>query len=470
MSETARSRIESLRASVLPGAAAHRAFETQVRLAASQWATIEKIEQHQLHLLRKLVKAAAQETDYWRERIRPQQIDGCETLRAALDRIPVLSRDDLHDHGAALLAQRLPEHQVRAGVQASSGSTGLTVRVATTNLFLSWQKNLSLRCYLWAEFEFARAMAVIRKQPIGVAEYPDGERKTRWAAAGSIPFPTGPAFLLNTHASVEDQWEWLTRVKPAYLFTTPSMVRGFAQYPGREGGLALSRILTTGEVVDRDLRALVHDTLGVHIYDRYSSQEAGCMAIQCPAGDGYHVQSESVILEVLDNAGKPCRPGEIGRVVVTPLFNFATPLLRYELGDFAEVGGVCRCGRGLPLLNRIMGRRRNILLGPDGRHYWPTLESFDFFQVAQSRAHQFRQVAPGVLEVWLVVESPRTAAQEDEMRRIVAASLPGPFDIRFRYVDEFPRTANGKHEEFISYVTPPVKADGGRTRKLSSQR
>jgi phenylacetate-CoA ligase len=466
----AESRIGNLRGTVLPGAASRTAYETQLRLEASQWGAPGKIERHQLQHLRKLVRAAAQETSFWRERLRPQQIDGCGTLRAALKRLPILSRDDLHDHGPELVATRLPHGQIRAGMQSSSGSTGLTVRVATTNLFLKWQKMLSLRCYLWAGFDFSRPMAVIRKQPPGIADYPGGLHKPRWDAAGGIPFPTGPSYLLNTHASVEEQWEWLTRVKPAYLFTTPSMARAFAQYLGREPGVSLSRMLTTGEVVDSDLRSLVTETLGTDIYDRYSSQEAGCMAIQCPEGEGYHVQSEAVIVEVLDDAGRPCRTGEIGRVVVTPLFNFATPLIRYELGDFAEVGGPCSCGRGLPLLNRIMGRRRNILVAADGRHYWPTLESFDFFRVAQSRAHQFRQIAPDVLEVWLVVESPRTPAQEDEMRKIVGASLPGQFDIRFRYLAEFPRTPNGKHEEFVSLVSAQATDDRRQRHKASAPR
>jgi phenylacetate-CoA ligase len=59
---------------------------------------------------------------------------------------------------------------------------------------------------------------------------------------------------------------------------------------------------------------------------------------------------------VLDQRGNPRGPGEVGRVVVTPLNNFAMPLIRYELGDTAEVGAPCACGRGLPVLTRILDR------------------------------------------------------------------------------------------------------------------
>jgi len=71
--------------------------------------------------------------------------------------------------------------------------------------------------------------------------------------------------------------------------------------------------------------------------------------------------------------------------------------------------------------------------------------------------HQFRQVAPDAIEMWLVVDSPRTPAQEDEMRKIIAAALPVPFDISFRYVDTFPQSPSGKHEELISYVADPPR-------------
>ena len=372
-----------------------------------------------------------------------------------MSRLPVLSRDQAHDENKALRTKALPRGEVPAGTAKTSGSTGMTVHVASTKLDVRWQKILSLRWYLWAGLDFRHSVAAIHRLERGVADYPDGRRHSRWAPPSEIPFPTGPAFQLNINASLEQHWEWIQRIRPAYLAATPALVRSYAKIVSDNAQPLLERILTTGEVVDAPLRALVSARLGAKIHDKYATQEAGCMAIQCPDAASYHIQSEAVIVEVVDDTGKPCRPGEIGRVLVTPFFNLAMPLIRYEVGDFAEAGAGCTCGRSLPTLSRIMGRRRNILMGQDGKHYWPTLDSFDFFKVAESREHQFRQIAPDVIEVWLVVDSARTPAQEDVMRRLVAASLPGRFEIRFRYVSEFPRAPSGKHEEFVSFVSDP---------------
>src|SRR6202012_3802852 len=98
--------------------------------------------------------------------------------------------------------------------------------------------------------------------------------------------------------------------------------------------------------------------------------------------DHYHVQSEMLIAEVLRDDGTPCAPGEIGRLVLTDLCNFGMPMIRYEINDYAEVGALCDCGRGLPVLTRIMGRRRNMALDPDGRMFWPSFPTEDWYDAA----------------------------------------------------------------------------------------
>ncbi len=78
--------------------------------------------------------------------------------------------------------------------------------------------------------------------------------------------------------------------------------------------------------------------------------------------------AETHIVEVLDEAGRPCRPGETGRVVITDLANFATPIIRYEIGDYAEVGRAeAFAGAASRCCNRILGRQRNLIMLPDGR-------------------------------------------------------------------------------------------------------
>ena len=137
---------------------------------------------------------------------------------------------------------------------------------------------------------------------------------------------------------------------------------------------------------------------------------------------------------------------------MTPFFNYATPLIRYELGDYAEVGEPCPCGRTLPVLKRILGRTRNTLVLPDGRRFWPHFGSRALRKLAPIVQHQYVQTEANVIEARLVTERPLTPAEEEALRASILGNLPIPYDIKFAYYDEIPRSAGGKYEDFISAV------------------
>jgi phenylacetate-CoA ligase len=179
----------------------------------------------------------------------------------------------------------------------------------------------------------------------------------------------------------------------------------------------------------------------------YSTQETGYIALQCPDSENYHIQSECALVEILDAEGVPCQAGEIGRVVVTPLHNFATPLLRYDIGDYAEVGAPCPCGRGLPVLTRIMGRARAMLALPNGGRSWPLMGGSRFAEIAPVRQYQFVQKTPEKIEARLVLERALTVQEEEALRERMLTRLGHPFEINFRYVDQIARKAGGKYEE-----------------------
>src|SRR5262249_20401397 len=156
-------------------------------------------------------------------------------------------------------------------------------------------------------------------------------------------------------------------------------------------GIALGgigRLLTTNETVRPEVRAAAEAFFGARVFDCYSSGEMGIVALDCPTGGVRHVMAETVMMEVLNDEGTPCAPGETGRVILTDLSNFASPLIRYDTTDYAELAGPCACGRGLPALARIVGRERNLLRRPDGARYWPRMSSSRYGKVAPVVEHQ----------------------------------------------------------------------------------
>jgi phenylacetate-CoA ligase len=282
-----------------------------------------------------------------------------------------------------------------------------------------------------------------------VRHFPD------WGPPVALVYPTGPAVLLDIRCPIEAQIEVLRQEAPAYLLSFASNLAALARHCHAHGiGLEdLRGVRSSGEVVSDAARAICRDAWGIEIIDMYSAVEIGYLAFQCPGHMHYHVQAESALIEVLRDDGRPCRAGETGRVVVTPLHNFAMPLLRYEIGDYAEIGPPCACGRTLRVLARIHGRARDMLTLPSGAkrfaHYGQkVLAGLD--AVIQ---HQVVQHTRTDIELRLVVRRPLTAEEEARITQAVLAGLGHPFRLRLTYCDAIARNPSGKYDEFRSELS-----------------
>jgi phenylacetate-coenzyme A ligase PaaK-like adenylate-forming protein len=426
----------------------------QKKLQESQWWSAERILDHQLALAQRLLAHAHRTVPLQRARIDAAGIalDAPLSLEA-WRRLPPLTRRELQLAGADFVSTDIPKEHGEIVANSSSGSTGAPVTVSGTVFDACVFKCVNLRHFLWHPHDFTGRLAAIRHVGSEEAGYPAGARWDHWGDTATFPFATGPLVALSIRASISEQAEWLSRQDPDYLLSYPSNLLGLARYCTRRGIELphLEHVATLGEVVSEDLRDAVREAWDAPVIDTYSAQEAGMIADQCPSCERYHVQAETVLVEVVDDAGKPCAPGERGRVLVTPLFNYATPLLRYEIGDYAELGPPCACGRGLPVLTRILGRERNALLvAPTGERYWPAFGSRGLSAIAPIVQHQFVQKDRDWIEGRLVTERPLSADEERRLTEHIERHLPCPFRFTFAYLDQIPRNAGGKFENFVS--------------------
>jgi phenylacetate-CoA ligase len=243
--------------------------------------------------------------------------------------------------------------------------------------------------------------------------------------------------------------------KPHHLNIYPSTLDALITHCQKEN-LSIEGIMhiwCISETLSADQRRRAKEFFNASIEDNYSSNEIGFIAIQCPESGLYHVMSESVIVEVLDEKGNPCAEGQIGRVLVTSLHNFATPLIRYDIGDYAEMGGPCPCGRGLPTLKAIKGRTRNLVVKPDGSRHWPKLTVAIFRSRLPVAQFQIIQHSLEDIEVRLVTETKLTEEEEAMLTDHLHKALDHPFNLRFVYFQgRLPLPPNGKFEDFICRI------------------
>jgi phenylacetate-CoA ligase len=235
----------------------------------------------------------------------------------------------------------------------------------------------------------------------------------------------------------------------------------------RQDQVSLSRlreVRTISGTVSASLRQECQSFLGVPLTDLYSAQEVGIIGIQCPDSGLLHLQSENLLVEVLDAQGQPCNEGETGQVVVTDLHNFAMPLIRYELRDWAEVGPACPCGRGLPTLCVVKGRNRNMAFSPDGKPYWPVLGLNRFRQIIPNlRQYQLVQTKFDAITVRLVCDRSPTGEQLQSLHNTLTEALGYTYRLEWQmHSTELPLSASGKFEEFMSLLSESGQIDEAR--------
>jgi phenylacetate-CoA ligase len=432
----------------IPNANASLVVSVLHQLEQTQWLPAEVLAKLQMEQLAMLVRYVHLSVPWYQARWAEVYDPTVPLTYDRFARLPRLSRQDLLNEYTQLRSTNPPPAHGTPQESRTSGSTGMPVRFLSTPLGALFWKAFTLRDHAWHRRDLGGKLAVIRRESTISDD-------VNWGPATAGLITTGHTVGNSIHEDAGQQLDWLLREKPDYLFTYPSLATELARLSLQRGVRleGLREVRTLAESPGPELRSLCHEAWGVPVTDTYSASETGYMALQCPLGEHYHVQSEGVLLEVLDDAGAPCAPGAVGRVVVTPLHNFAMPLVRYDIGDYAEVGEPCACGRGLPVLNRILGRVRNMLVTADGRKYWPVFGTRALMEVAPLRQYQFVQKTHDLVEARIVASAPFTPSQEAAFRERVLSMLPPGLSLRLSYCDTIARSTSGKFEEFVSEVS-----------------
>jgi phenylacetate-CoA ligase len=214
---------------------------------------------------------------------------------------------------------------------------------------------------------------------------------------------------------------------------------------------SLRGVITVAETLSPPRQRLITQYFNAPIINRYGLREFGSWSAQnCAASpDHFHVNTELVICEIVRTDSSPAAPGEIGRVVLTDLHNYARPFIRYETGDLAAASAdSCACGRGFPLIGQLEGRSQECLRTPSGKEISPTvlghylfvynhhLDAVRHYQLVQETARSARLLvvpAPG----W--DDSKRQALQAD-----LVCLLGNEMDVAVETVNLIPLEKSGK--------------------------
>jgi len=435
----------------IPSPAGAMLTTIQFQLQQSEWWPHEKLQAMQFRQLQLLLQHAYESSPYYRRQFDAAGFDVSAPLTAQSWRnVPVLPRDDLQDRAGEILSTRPPEHHGEPFEKKTSGSTGRQLKIVDTEANHLFWMAITLRDHLWHQRRFSGHMVCIRsgrsgKDPMTIYE------SDNWGPSTANIFETGPSTIYYHTMPIEKQAELLLDRQPEYLLIYPSNAVRLTEY-FRAHNLKLNSlrgVITYGELLMPETRTACQELWNAPLTDMYSCEEVGYIALQCPQSEHYHCQPEAVFVEVLNPQGEPCLPGESGRVVLTSLHNFAMPIIRYENLDHAVAGGPCECGRSSPVIERLLGRKRNMAVGVDGAAFWPRITRDMWAVVPGIEELQLVQTTQDKIEVRLIRPQPMNAEQQATLTASIQRALGQPYAFEFTYVDEIIRHANGKYERYI---------------------
>jgi len=403
-------------------------------------------------LLARLLSFARTHSPFYRDRLEPLfRTTEAPDLRSWHE-VPILRRSDLVRDIKRINPAEPPREMGEVTTRRTSGTTGtdgMTFRICA--LVRIADACMMQRLYRWWSYDDAAPMASIRHYTMNDRGFPNGKVETQW----SYPGRPAPHYSLDLRTPTSNIIEWLVRHRPRYLLTFPSVLQELASHPDARQitELALKGVVAISEVTSEDVCHLVRKTFGCETAQIYGCSEMGAIALQSPDDGALLVCEENVLLELLDDNNRPVEPGGTGRVILTSLHNYATPFIRYEIGDYATSAvGACPSGRTLSRLRRIEGRHRNALVTAHGERIWQSaIPAARVLHHVAARRFQIRQPAPETIEL-LYVPAGATPIDHSGLNAYFSDLLGRPITLVLTAVDAIARTPGGKHERIVSAV------------------
>ena len=437
-------------------------------LDKTQWLPAENLADYQRDLVRQLVWHARSQSPFYADRLACLLTDGGEIDLSRWNEVPILTRAEATAHSEAMRVDNLPEMLGTITQLKTSGSEGVPLSFTVNGLARLAYNAAFTRLARWHDTDISSELAQIRIYRHGIVpQYPEGKASKGWSWAA----PDAVTYGLDMRTPVDDQIEWLLRHPCPYLVTLPSnaMALAYGASPEVARELDLKIIFSISETIIPGARELIAEKLGAKLVGIYSSEETGFMATECPHRPVYHLCAEMAFVEIVDDAGVPVAPGQPGRVLVTALYNYATPFIRYEIGDVAIADPApCACGRSLPVLSQILGRTRHAFVFRDGKRVWPRVWNATAMQAfVPCREFQVVQVDFERIEFRCVPHG--GPVDLDGLRAYAREHLHPTVEITVVAVDRVARGPGGKLDPFISQVSADDSNQPGRDTKSCVQ-
>lgn len=215
--------------------------------------------------------------------------------------------------------------------------------------------------------------------------------------------------------------------------------------------VGLEAVMTYSDHLSDETRRRSTEHLQCKIIDCYASNECGTIAITCAVCGHLHVQAETIHAEVIGDDGRLCPPGDTGWVIVTPLYNFAMPLIRYHHADQARVGEHGQCPITLPVLDSVIGKEPVMFTFRGGVQVRPFIPPAAIISNLGAQIFQVAQVAEDRCEFRIVPgRIPPSEMHFEKLTQVLRERWWNDLEVDYRIIDELP--AKDRRRKPVAFV------------------
>lgn len=424
-----------------------------------QFWPMRDVRAEQLLQLKKILTHSYASCPFYQSRFKSLGLRPTDLLELEdLHRFPILTKRDIQENRDSIVSTQVEKSMLIKN--QTGGSTGEPVSFFLDKNRLQSRTAATRRHDRWAGLNVGDKVALIWGAPID---------RPKWSLKGyfrSCLF--GAPLYLDTACLSSVKFNSfnneLKRFRPKIIQAYSKSLALFAQYldENKISAYQPESIITSAEMLSSQDRILIERVFGAPVFNRYGCREVSLIASECNQHNGLHIMAEGLYIEILQG-DKLAQPGEVGRVIVTDLLNYAMPLIRYEIGDLAALdNSLCKCGRGLPRLKYIEGRSTEFIVGTDGR--WVSGVFLATYLIAQrAQFGRLQLIQDNANQICIKICQPlvKEICQQDfdflaaETKKLLGSDMQVSFEVS----NEIPQTVSGKFQYCCSKLTQETSLD-----------
>lgn len=412
--------------------------------------------------VRATVRYAAAHVPFYREMFKAEGIDPLGIRTAAdLARLPIVEKQDVQAAPERFVADTAEGRN--ALIMPSSGTSGKPMQIYQSQDYLLANTAHDGR-HRAVVTEILGKGTPHRQMTVG---YPNNSSQRIRAKVHENAFvPTRLAGARRNVVSLFDPLETiigaLNERQPNILFAYGTFVELlFKTVKAR--GLVMhvpKVVMYVSDHLTDETQRMIREEYGAEVLSSYSAVEALRIGFTCRTGKGFHLHSDLTHVRAVDERGEDVPTGTTGDLVISNLTNRGTVLINYLIGDRGQLSGeTCPCGRTLPLLGKLEGRRDDVVALPNGQFLhsatvWAAIRhnpDFIQYQLVQQALGQFE------LKITTVDEATFARVSVDLMEKLRPVLGDG-VGLTARYVSPFESFGAEKRSQLVSELNRGVKA------------